>query len=253
MQHSLVRVGFVLSTVLLTTIAGVSWASEGGIVAKSGKQGSSCQQCHTGGKAPNVKLDGPLALEAGTIAAYTFRVETDAAVAVGMNAAISEADGIMYSDDAGSTREEDNEVTHSKAGRFDDAGVFTYSFFVKAPPYGGKLTVYAAGNACNGNGQNDGDESSRTTLTVDVSGPERPPPPEAGPPKPPTGPTTTPTVDASTKRADDDAGTGGNLAAPEEDSGCSIGWADRSSAPAGAMLAALAGLAAITRKKRRRR
>lgn len=251
MRVSLVRAGFVVSTVLLTTIAGVSWASEGGIVAKSGKQGGSCQQCHTGGKPPSIKLDGPLALEAGTIAAYTFRVESDAAVVVGMNAAISESDGIMYADDAGATREEDNEITHTRPNRFD-AGVFTYSFFVKAPPYGGKLTVYAAGNACDGNGQNDGDESSRTTLTVDVSGPERPAPPEAGPPKPaPTGPTTTPTPDASTKRADDDAGTG-NLAAPEEDSGCSIGWADRSSAPAGAMLAALVGLAAITRKKRRR-
>jgi len=244
------RVAFMAAVIM--TIGATAWASSGGITTKSGKQTGSCNGCHNGGRIPSVKLEGPTALEAGTLATYTFRVESDSGVVVGMNAAIGVDDAVMFGQgDGGFTRVDSNEVTHIVANRFD-AGAFTYTFSVQAPPFGGKVTLYAAGNACNNNGQTDGDESARTTLDIQVSGPERPPPPEAGPPPPPR-PTTVPTPDASTTRPSEDAGDGDNAVAPEEDSGCSIGWSDQSSSiPAGAALAGVIGIAAIMRKKKKR-
>ncbi len=246
--RSWARAGFLCAAASLVTVA--AWATPGGIVTKSGKQGSSCPSCHTGGKRPGVALDGPASLDAGSIATYTFRITSDSGVVAGFNAAISEEDGVMYGDDGGTSQEEQNEVTHLMPNAFD-AGEFVYTFSLKAPPYGGKLTVYAAGQACDNDGTTDGDQAAQTTFDISVNGPPRPPPPEAGPPPTPPPPATaTPTVDASTSSRGD-AGT--SAAAPkEEDSGCSIGWADRTSAPAGATLAALFGLAALTRKRRRR-
>lgn len=247
--------GWVRAAVVLAMLsfAGVAYSHSGGITGKSGKQGSTCNSCHGGGKAPKVTLSGPTSLDAGASAVYTFQLETDAAV-TGMNAAVSANDGVMTGDDAGFTRAESGEVTHAKTVK-PDAGVVIYSFSMTAPPFGGKYTLFAAGNACNNNGQSDGDDSSATTLMIDVNGPPRPPEPEAGT----TPPVTTSQPPATTPDAGSDSGNPGPTGkydvrdAPpaEDDSSCSIGWADRTSAPAGAMLGAFVGLAALLRKRRR--
>jgi hypothetical protein len=242
---------FVVGAVLaLTCFAGAAYSRSGGVTGKSGKQGGTCNSCHNepnGAKTPKVTLQGPTSLDAGALAFYTFRIETDAAI-TGMNAAVSESDCIMLADpDAGATRAEGNEITHTRTLR-PDAGAAVFGFSMTAPPYGGKLTLYAAGNACNNNNQPSGDDSSRTTLEINVDGPPRPPPPEAGPPaKPPT----YPAVDAAPPSGYD-AGTTNDATPPQDDSGCSIGWADRSTVPAGATMASLVALAALGRGRRRR-
>jgi hypothetical protein len=235
------RLGIILA---MTSVAGAAWSRSGGISGKSGKQGSTCNQCHGGGTTPTVKLDGPRSLDAGMLANYTFSITT-VAVATGMNAATTE--GTLIEDgDGGNTRLEDDEITHVQKTK-PDAGVALYRFSMTAPQYGGTISLYAAGNAVNGDDEESGDESAKDKIDIVVNGPPRPPPPEAGPPAP--GPTST--ADASTSK---DAGREGGSAAasPEEDSGCTIGWSDRSSAPAGAMLAGLVALAAVGRSRRRR-
>lgn len=241
--RSCLRTAVVLA---LTCAAGAAWSSSGGITGKSGKQGGSCNGCHQGGTTPTVKLEGPTSLDAGAVALYTFRVATDAAI-TGMNAAVSVSDGVMASDpDGGGTREDDNEIVHAQPVR-PDAGQAVYRFAMTAPPYGGKITLYAAGNACNNDGKTDGDESARTALDIEVNGPPRPPPAAPAPgPKPPAQESP---IDAAPPTGD--AGATSDVA-PEEDSGCSIAWTDRSSAPAGAALAALAALAAVWRGRRHR-
>lgn len=239
------RVGVALAMV---SCAGIAYAHSNGVTGASGKQGPICNSCHNGGSPPKVTLTGPTALDAGSIATYTFQIQTDAAI-TGMNAAIS--DGKLAGNDAGFTVTSFDEITHARTLR-PDGGAAVYTFSMTAPEFGGKITLFAAGNAANNNGQSDGDQASGTLLDIEVNGPPRPPPPEAGPPPTPTSTGTTPPPQVDSGPVAYDAGDDlGGAAAPADDSGCSVGWSDRSGAPAGALFGALVGLAALVRARRR--
>jgi hypothetical protein len=226
----------------LTCFADVASPFSGGITRKSGKQGGTCNGCHQGGVTPKVTLDGPTSLDAGMLATYTFRIETAAAI-TGMNAAVSADDAVMAGDGDGGTREDENEVTHARTIR-PDGGAAVYTFSMVAPPYGGKITLYAAGNACDGNGNTEGDESAATSIEIDVIGPPRPPPPPPPQEPPSERPAETPSS----------SGYGGEAqsAPPEDDSGCAVGWAGPR-APATSVAAALVAVAAVARRVRSRR
>jgi hypothetical protein len=247
------RVGVVLA---LVTIAGVASSKSGGITGHSGKQGPICSSCHNGGKTPTVKIEGPTSLDAGVLAVYTFRVQTDAAI-TGMNAAVS--DGLLGEVDGGRTALDtfENELTHPGNAVKPDAatGEAVYTFSMTAPQFGGTVSLYAAGNACNNNNAEDGDQAASAKLDIVVNGPPKPPPVEAGPP-PVKPPPVNPPADSGSPTGDSGSGgfdAGDDAPPPAEESGCNVGWSDRSSAPAGAMLAALVGLAMVGRKRRRGR
>lgn len=239
------RFGLSVAAILaLTCFAEVASPFSGGITRKSGKQGGTCNGCHQGGVTPKVTLDGPTSLDAGVLATYTFRIETAAAI-TGMNAAVSVDDAVMSGDADGGTREDENEVTHARTMR-PDGGAAVYTFSMVAPPYGGKITLYAAGNACDGNGNTEGDESAATSIEIDVNGPPRPPPP---PPPPPQERPSEPPPESSSS-----SGYGGETpsAPPEDDSGCAVGWTGPR-APATSVVAALVAAIALARRVRARR
>jgi hypothetical protein len=239
-RSALARFGLPVAAILaLTCFAEIASPFSGGITRKSGKQGGTCNGCHQGGVTPKVTLVGPTSLDAGMLATYTFRIETAAAI-TGMNAAISADDAVLSGDADGGTREDENEITHARTIR-PDGGAAVYTFSMVAPPYGGKLTLYAAGNACNGNGNTEGDESAATSIEIDVNGPPRPPPP---PPPSPQEPPSEPRPETPSS-----SGYGGDTksAPPEDDSGCAVGWAGPR-APATSVVAALVAVAAVTRR-----
>jgi hypothetical protein len=264
------RIGTVVSLTLVTSLA---MAFEDGITGRSGKQGTSCNQCHNGGVAPTVALTGPLTLDAGAKGVYTFTVTTPN-VATGMNAAATGGAVLAANQTGGNvqTLDEDGEleVTHTAPMLTTDAGggngISTYKFELTAPAFGGPIKLFAAGNAVNNNGATDGDNSARQEITITINGPARPPDggvdsgnPGPGPnPTATAAPTTTVTAaptntSPTTPGADAGGARPGAKPAAEDDSGCSIGWADRSSLPGGAMIGTLLALAAFGRARARRR
>jgi hypothetical protein len=251
---SSLRLWVAFGVVVATTVtAGAAWSRPGGIVGFSGKSGGICTQCHEGGPKPTVTLDGPLSLDAGMLATYTFKIETTNK-ATGMNAAVS--DGTMGVIDGGVPllQLDEGEVTHTEPNKVD-GGQQTYTFTMTAPAYGGDITLYAAGNAVDLSGDELGDNASNTSLTIKVIGPPKPPP-DPTPTATATSTAPPPTSTATTKPPTSypDAGSSGSsAAAPSDDSGCSIGWADRSSMPTSVMFGSIVGLAALARARRRRR
>lgn len=228
---------------LVSGVARTALGHSNGITGNSGKTSATCNNCHQGGPAPKVTLSGPTQLEAGVPATYTFFVESPQKIC-GMNAAATD-DIVLAGDDGGTTRLEGAEVTHAKTLKLVDGGaLFTFTL---TAPYGETISLWAAGNAANDNGQQDGDRASTTKLDITVEGPPRPPPPP--PPEPPAprpaATTPPPTTDAS-------ADAGAAEAESTSDGSCALGPAGSglaSSSAAGALVA----LVAVLRLARRRR
>jgi hypothetical protein len=78
--------------------AGSAYANNGGLPGYSGKPtaiapaGESCNQCHSGGTAPTVVINGPASLAAGQSAEYTLVVTTGL---VRAGAGIAGSDGVV--------------------------------------------------------------------------------------------------------------------------------------------------------------
>lgn len=139
----------------------------------SGSNGGTCNSCHNGGVPPSViEIVGPTTLDAGATAIYTLRFETDAAV-TGCGVGVDDLAAALGAQPDGGTQTRGTDVTH-RAPTPPVAGEARYGFTLTAPPYGGTIVVYAAGNACNGDGLRTGDRAAATQLQVTVLGPPRP-------------------------------------------------------------------------------
>jgi len=82
----------------------------------SGKSGSFCNACHSGGATPTVTLAGPTTLQAGATGTYTFIIAGGAAVAGGLDAALDDgslAAGAHLATVSASTQLLGGEVTHT--------------------------------------------------------------------------------------------------------------------------------------------
>lgn len=164
-SRRLVSRGIVTATALsMSLLAATSRAHLAGSSGYSGKSGVSCSLCHGGGATPPaVALDGPATLQAGETSLFTLIVTTDAP-RVGVD--VGASDGVTLTASSG-TRAKDYEITHAPAiGPTSGAARFTFS--VTAPDQPGRITLFAAGNATNGDGTTKGDATSTTTLSIDV-------------------------------------------------------------------------------------
>src|SRR4029079_10713788 len=100
------------------------------------------------------------------------------------------------------------------------------------------------GNACNNNGQTDGDRAAGTNLDVIIDGPPAPPPDASAPPVPP------PKAPAPVDDAGPDATTEATPSPGVESSGCAMAWNDRPGTVPGALAAALGALVVLARRAR---
>jgi hypothetical protein len=257
-----------LSGAALLLATSVALSHSNGITGQSGKQGANCNSCHTGGATPNVQIRGPLKIDAGATATYRFHIEPrplyDGGYEAGdggLDAGDAEAGpmsygvtgcGIAAQDELtlgatsdGGLKALNGELTHVAPLAPDDAGTATYSFTVTAPQYGGFYTIYASGNAANGDGTQAGDMAGLTTFTVQVIGPGKPGDGgTTGPGPAPTGTGTNGGAGGATNRPAASAADG-------DDAGCSVG-AVGSGGAVGALLV-IPAIALMGLRRRRKR
>lgn len=162
---------------LAALLASAAHARSNGIAGYSGRQGSTCNSCHSGGTAPMVTISGPTSVVAGSTNSYTVTLTGGAASAAGMNASVNNAAATLSAGD--DTKVLNGEIVHSAATLFAN-GTATFTFRMYAPPTASSLTVYASGNSTNGAGNTAGDRAASTTLMVTVM----PAPMDAGTPAP---------------------------------------------------------------------
>lgn len=173
-MRALVGITAAVATTLVTLAA---QANNGGVAGYSGKpninapQGESCNQCHSGGTAPTVTLNGPASLAAGSSAEYTLVVSTGLARA---GAGIAATDGVVLTPGTG-LRDSFGEMVQN-APLAPSGGQATFRFTVKAPASGTTLRLWAVGLAANNNGGTSGDRASHVTKDVTITGGTTPKP-----------------------------------------------------------------------------
>lgn len=158
--------GVVGRGVVLVLALALSLSHAAGFTGFSGKQGMTCNQCHTGGVAPTVTVTGPASLMPGASATYTVTMTGGAAVRGGFNAATS-AGGLIA---GANSKVVSGEVTQTAPVAFA-AGALAFSFTLQAPMQPGPLTLYAAGNSVNNNTTVAGDQAAAATFNVVVVDP----------------------------------------------------------------------------------
>lgn len=158
----------VLSACLLSAPA---FAFGNGAVGYSGKSNPTCTMCHSGGSAPTVELTGPTSLAAGATGQYKLTITGGPGLKGGMNVAVDDTAASL--EPGTDTRKQTNELTH-KAAKPASGGSITFDFTMVAPPSAGTVKLFAAGNSVNGDGNQTGDLSATTTLSVTVTGSNEP-------------------------------------------------------------------------------
>jgi uncharacterized protein (TIGR03382 family) len=142
-------------------VASAAFANAAGVVGYSGKPpAADCNGCHNGGGNPTVSITGPTTLTAGQTATYTLNVSGGG---FGANIAADPVQAAL--NPIGTTMAVAFGELHQRA-RITGTSV---QFSLTAPPFGGTTTLYATGNAVNGDGNVGGDSSRSTTLAITVS------------------------------------------------------------------------------------
>jgi len=155
-----------------------------GETGHSGKQGSTCNDCHFGGVSPAVGFTGPTQLGIGETATYRFEVTSMSAsqTAAGVNVAASDGTLAVLPDEGERLDATDGELTHTMPKANVDM-VAGWNFTWTAPDVPGTSTLFGAGNSVNLNRQPTGDHTNTTTLSIEVVEATSPAPtPTATPP-----------------------------------------------------------------------
>lgn len=234
------RAWLTISASLVVSLFALQASANGtGLKEKSGKDGQTCAQCHNGGVAPTVTLDGPPSLAAGASADYTLTIKTTLAKA---SAGIATDTGKLTAGPG--LKLDGTELTHSAA---IDAtgGEAKFTFKVKAPASGTKVKLWAAGLASDGTATG-GDADAKTTLDITITG-------GSGGGATAAGEDETPSGGKSSKKSSSSSGSGDN---DDDDSSTGIPNSGCASAPertdAMSGLAVLAALAIVLKASRRR-
>jgi hypothetical protein len=132
-----------------------------------------CNQCHTGGIQPDVRLLGPSSVAPGSVSEYTFEIDTVGSQNLaGLN--VSASDGELQTGGSNATSTQlvslisdpsVQEITHT-APKSPSSGTVRFSFLWQAPLTSG---VTAWGNAVNGNSMVSGDAAKSDELDVNVA------------------------------------------------------------------------------------
>jgi hypothetical protein len=139
--------------------------------------GESCNQCHTGGTAPTVVINGPATLAAGQSAEYTLVVTTGL---VRAGAGVAGSDGVVLAPVAGGGFRDSFGEMVQDAPLAVNGGSATFRFTVKAPSVGTTLKLWGVGLAANNANAQNGDRATHATRDVTITGGGVAPTPDAG-------------------------------------------------------------------------
>lgn len=151
-----------------------------GIAGYSGKQGSICTACHSGGKVPSVAFSGPSILAPGASGDFTFTVTSNgpAQVAAGFNVAASGGalavvvgqgeqlcdPGVLLCNGVG------QELTHTAPKNNNRTSQASWKFKWTAPTTPDNYTLWGAGNSVNLNQATTNDNAAGTMIFIAVGG-----------------------------------------------------------------------------------
>jgi hypothetical protein len=134
-----------------------------------------CNNCHSGGSFPTVRLLGPGLVTPGSVTEYQFEIDTIGSQNLGgLN--VNATDGELQVGGTNSTMTQQmsligdptvQEITHT-GPKSATGGIVRFSFLWEAPLTPGITTITAWGNAVNGNGLQNGDAASDDELDVTV-------------------------------------------------------------------------------------
>lgn len=176
-------------------------ARPNGITGYSGNpgtnRGDTCSTCHSGGRAPDVTIEGPASVAVGATHTYTLTLSGGQRTAGGVDVSASHGtlDVLAGAKDVQRLEEE---ITHTEPKRGDRGGRIAFAFQWTAPPGPGRARLYGAGNSVNLNGSPAGDAPDTDTLIIDVF---VPPTPTPVPTETPTPTTAVPTETATPTEA----------------------------------------------------
>ena len=143
-------------------------AHSGGIAGVSGLGGTTCNRCHSGGPSPTATLEGPATLVAGSTGRYTLTVRGGAAVVGGANIAVDDPHALLTPVSPTLVSVGDTQLMHEAPVPFD-GDTLVFQFDLAAPPAGGAVSIYAAGNSCNWDHASTGDRSASAVLQVAIA------------------------------------------------------------------------------------
>jgi hypothetical protein len=148
----------VILVVWLSVTATSAAGKESGIVGYSGQDGFSCNSCHSGGVAPDVRFEGPTAVATGQTALFRFIVTSHGSEQIAAGFDVSEEGTFANA----------VEVTHTQPRDNDENGEASWLFAWRAPDTLEEDTLYGAGNSVDGFVTQTGDGSATTTFNVQV-------------------------------------------------------------------------------------
>jgi hypothetical protein len=166
------RTACLIVAVSLLPVVGAEAISTG-ITGNSGKQGSNCADCHSGGVAPIVRLDGPDTVYTDVLAIFRFVVQSQSPRQQFAGFNVAAENGSLGPIAGEGAQLEIDELTHTapKAAVLDETSwVFTW----RAPRVGGDRTIFAAGLSANGTGTRSGDAMALLQHRVEVLAGPRP-------------------------------------------------------------------------------
>jgi hypothetical protein len=144
-----------------------------GITGNSGKQGANCADCHSGGVAPLVRLEGPRVVYAGALATFRFVVQSQSSRQQFAGFNVASSAGRLESIRGEGAYVEFSELTHdSPKPALEDETSWLFSW--RAPDVAGSQTLFGAGLSVNGTGTRRGDEMMLLQLAVTVTDERRP-------------------------------------------------------------------------------
>ena len=157
----------VIAGCALVAWAGSARAYSAGVFGYSGKPPAhACTDCHSGGAAPPVTLNGPSTLTPGESAVYTLDVVTGASTrSAGFDVAVSDGQLAMIAQN-NATFLNNGEISHKlPLARGQTVQV---RFQLIAPSSPGALTLFATALSADGDGTTSGDGTASATLQLTV-------------------------------------------------------------------------------------
>jgi hypothetical protein len=180
---------------VLALLVSIAVGNASGAIGYSGAPGrGTCNDCHSGGTPPTVTFSGPQTIAAGATASYSITVTGGNKVGVDVSSSDMYSTLNALSANAGVSFGELHHVSPQPSGS-------TFQFSLSASSFVSTVTLYAAGNAVNGDGNTSGDRAATATYAITVTpGSGMDPPlivtPAASSDSPVTGRSTTVTVGA---------------------------------------------------------
>ncbi|WP_043404340.1 MXAN_6652 family MXYO-CTERM-anchored protein [Archangium violaceum] len=140
-------------------------ATSTGITGQSGKDGLTCNSCHSGGTAPTVEFTGPTTLAPGATGQFSFIIRGGPAKTGGVDLAVNQSDAVLQPGPG--TKKLGAELAHSEPKAFT-GNELRFDFSLVAPARDVTLTIFGAGNSADGDRDSSGDRAASTRLQVVV-------------------------------------------------------------------------------------